>query len=123
MDIIQHVIADNIAIICVALALMVVDILTGLLKAFQSGKYDSSLMREGLYHKIANILIIFVSAILEIAFNIPNVTFDFSVPMLGATCVYIIFNEFCSIVENLSAINPELASLVAKWLDKAKKDA
>jgi toxin secretion/phage lysis holin len=119
MEFITNIIHENFAIIVVALIFMVLDIISGLIKAFQTGSYDSKLMRNGLYHKIAYIIIMLVGACLEFAITNPNFDPGFQVPMFGVICGYIIVTEFFSILENVSAVNPAIGNFMSRWLKQA----
>lgn len=46
----------NIAPVIVVLIFIAFDVLTGWLKAFSTGTTNSSIMREGLFHKIGELL-------------------------------------------------------------------
>jgi len=110
------IIASNEVLLIVMCAMMTLDIASGLVKAFSTGTYSSSIMREGLYHKLAYLILVLVSAFLELTLNVPDLQLGFEIPMLGATCAYVIMTEFFSIIENLSAINPTIAQFTGKYL-------
>lgn len=91
-----------------AVCLMVIlDIVTGLMKAFASGTVQSSVMREGLFHKATYFILILLFAAVEVL----QMHFDIlpELPTALAICVYVIVTEIISIIENVSIINPELA--------------
>lgn len=119
MEFIASIIRDNFALIVVALIFMILDIVSGLIKAFQTGAYDSKIMRNGLYHKIAYIIIMVVGACLEYAITNPNFDPGFEIPMFGVICGYIIVTEFFSILENVSAVNPSIGNFMSRWLKQA----
>lgn len=99
-------------IIIVVLVFILVDVLVGLAKAFANGNYKSALMREGLYHKLGEILAVGFGVLCEELFPYAGITIG--VPIVTSICVYIILMETGSIVENLSEISPALASLLTK---------
>lgn len=70
------------------------DIITGYIQALINKNVDSSIMREGLLHKILIILIILMSCVIDVTFNLPIVTKFIS--------IYIIIMEITSILENLN---------------------
>ena len=82
------------------------DLITGLLKAFKSQKYTSTIMREGLYHKAGSVLCIIFGVLVDYAQTL--VDLGVNVPMAMAVCSYIILMETGSIIENVSEINPEI---------------
>lgn len=104
--------------IILALALMLIDIITGVFKALKNGTFKSSIMREGLWHKLGFIMAIFVIALLQVflaanqlpdGFVLENIIMD--APYCLVICIYIIGVEIGSIWENLSEINPKLIPL------------
>lgn len=123
MEFIGSLIAENEVILVVMFVLMALDIVSGLVKAFATGTYKSSIMRTGLYHKIAYIILVVVAATLQATINVPDLQLGFDIPVLIGTCSYIIMTEFMSIMENLSVINPDLAKFTSRWLQDVEHDA
>ena len=119
MEYISNIIQENYAIIVVAFIFMILDIISGLIKAFQTGTYDSKIMRNGLYHKVTYIIIMVAGACLEFAITNPNFDPGFEIPMFGAICGYIIVTEFFSILENVSIVNPAIGKFMSRWLKQA----
>lgn len=83
---------------------IVLDMITGLIKAFKEKAYTSSVMREGLFHKCGSILCVAFGALVDYAQSI--VDLGVTVPVAVPMCVYIILMEIGSVIENLCAINP-----------------
>lgn len=108
------------AIYAVCAGFILFDILTGILKAVKDGSVNSSVLREGLFHKAAEILLVIGAGALEYAS--PYISLPEGLPMLGAAVTYICVMETVSIVENLCAVNPGLANLFSNYLQKAKKE-
>ena len=75
------------------LVLSLVDIITGYLQARINNDVQSKIMREGLIHKILQIIIIAVSFMFQFAFNLKSISV--------IVCIYICLMELTSIVENL----------------------
>ena len=73
---------------------MLADIITGFIQAVINKKVDSSVMRTGLLHKIMLIVIIFLSYILDLSFNLSYIS--------RIVSVYIIIMELTSILENIN---------------------
>ena len=90
----------------ITVSFIVLDILTGVIKAFKEKNYTSSLMREGLYHKIGSILCMGFGALIE--FTQTLVDIGVHVPIAIPICAYIILMEIGSVIENVCAINPEI---------------
>lgn len=82
------------------------DYVTGIIKAIAQNELSSSRMREGLFHKFAYVIIVFVGYIIDYAQTIFYIGFE--APISESVCVFIILIEISSIIENCIAINPEL---------------
>lgn len=85
---------------------MVLDIITGLVKAFKEKTYSSTTMREGLFHKCGSLLCIVFSLLVDYAQGY----FDLgvSVPVGITLCGYIVIMEIGSIIENIASINNQI---------------
>lgn len=71
-----------------------IDIISGYIQAVINYNVDSSIMRQGLLHKILIILVIIMSCILDVTFNLSII--------LKFISIYIIVMELTSILENLN---------------------
>lgn len=94
------------ATVIVAVTILL-DILTGLAKGAAARDIDSAKMRSGLWHKSAYLIVIALAFTLE--YGQRFVDMGFAVPLVVPVCVYVIGTETASVLENLVAINPELA--------------
>ena len=93
---------------------MVADVVTGLVKAWQAHDVKSSAMREGLYHKIGYIGVIFLAQGIEVAAGkVPGITLN--LPIASGICGFIILSETVSIMENLAAINPAIRAVFDRF--------
>lgn len=97
------------------------DIGTGWLKALSTGTADSSIMRKGLFHKLAEILAVLFGYTCEIVF--PLVDINVSIPLAAGISTYIVIMETASIVENLAIMNPKLADILSKFFSKEKLES
>lgn len=90
----------------ITFAFIVLDFLSGIIKAFATHGFASTKMREGLFHKIGLLLCLILGYMIDFA----QVYLDlgFTVPVAAAICVYITMMEISSIIENACKINPEL---------------
>lgn len=79
------------------------DIITGFIQAVINNDVDSTKMRTGLLHKILLILILFLSILLDITFNLSFCSKSVS--------IYIIIMEILSICENLTKAGLEMGKL------------
>lgn len=95
------------------------DIITGLTKAWYHKKFDSSIMRQGMFNKLSEVLAVAFSAFLQ--YGGDKINLGFELPVVPVVTVYICLMEFISIIENLCDINPHLKKLFGKYLEKAKE--
>lgn len=100
-------------------AFILFDVITGFCKALYQKKINSTILREGLFHKISEALALILAGGLEFSSNYFNL--GFSVPLVYAVSGYTIIMETTSIIENLCEINPVLYRIFSKYLDKFKK--
>lgn len=99
---------------------IILDVITGLGKAFKNKEYNSTNMRKGLYHKCGSILCIVFSALVELSQRYIDI--GVSLPILNVVCGYIILMEITSIVENICELNPEIMpDKLLQYFEKLKK--
>lgn len=101
-------------------ALIVVDFLTGLFYAIYSKTFQSSVMREGGGHKLAELLAMGMLYALEYA--LPQLGVSLPFPLVSCGAVYLALMEVGSIFENLGKINPELSAWLNDTLKKIKHE-
>lgn len=106
-------------IICVTLCFIIFDIITGLLKAVKCNKLNSTLLRQGLLHKLSEVLC--VVGAFAAPYGLQQMQVDFKLPLLEGVGVYICLMETISAIENLCEVNPKLNKLFAPYLEKLKK--
>ena len=102
-----------------ALAFMVIDVFTGVLKAVKNKELNSTKAREGIYKKASFILFIAFGYLADYAMNYVNM--GFNLPAAATICTLIVVTEAISILENLGKINPDLVKLVAPFLSALNK--
>lgn len=88
--------------------LVVLDIITGMTKAWEQRSFSSKKMREGLAHKITYMVVITLAFVLQ--FEGKRWGIGDGIPLVTPVCAYIALTEITSILENATAINPDLAS-------------
>lgn len=88
--------------------LMAIDVLTGIVHAWQTGHLKSYRMREGLGRKFGEVMILFIGQLFQVGMNFP-------VYLLSAFSLYIVFMEMISICENLK----KLGVPIPKFIDRA----
>lgn len=86
------------------------DFLTGVLKSFKEKNYTSTIMREGLYHKVGSVLCVLLGYIVD--YTQVFLDIGVTIPVTTAICVYIVLMEIGSIIENISILNPEIVPTI-----------
>ena len=86
----------------IVLGFITFDVLTGLIKAKHDGSYNSTIMREGGYHKCMEILAVVGSYGVEYAMQYVDI--GIQIPLVGAVVTYICIMELISIMENMCAV-------------------
>lgn len=86
---------------------IITDYVTGVAKAVMQNNLSSKKMREGLGHKFAYFMLVLVAWFIDLV----NVHVDLGLPVSVFMCTVggISLIELTSILENITAINPELA--------------
>lgn len=102
-----------------ALAFMVIDVFTGVLKAVKNKELNSTKAREGIYKKASFILFIAFGYLADYAMDYVNI--GFNLPAAATICTLIIVTEAISVLENLGQINPDLVKLVSPFLSALNK--
>lgn len=102
-----------------ALAFMVIDVFTGMLKAVKNKELNSTKAREGIYKKASFILFIAFGYLADYAMDYVNM--GFTLPAAATICTLVIITEAISVLENLGEINPDLVKLVAPFLSALNK--
>lgn len=102
---------------------MATDYLTGSLAAFRNGQWDSTVARDGLWHKGAMIAVVLVAALFDLALASitasAGISMPFHVLVLPLVLAWYIVTELGSIVEN--AVKMGGAANVPHWLKKGLK--
>lgn len=96
---------------------MLLDIVCGYCNAQIKGKVDSSVMRSGLMHKMAEIMSIVLGLLCEYGLSVfgsDMLGISATIPIYLGVCAYVFVTEIVSIIENLGKINP---ALKAKLVD------
>lgn len=89
-------------------AFIVFDFITGLIKTIKEKNFNSSIMREGLYHKCGSMLVIALATLVDYSQKYIDLGYEFNLPIVTTVSVYIVLMELGSIVENIGKINPKL---------------
>lgn len=87
-------------------AFILLDMITGVVKAFKEKNFTSSVMREGLFHKGGSIITIVFASLVDFASR--YVDLGVTTSLAPIVCTYIILMEVGSIIENVGKINPQI---------------
>lgn len=94
------------------------DVVSGIVKAFYKKEYNSSVMREGAYHKFCEIFIVILSVVSDNFLSYINV--NVGVDLVPVVLAYFGVMEICSVIENIGAINPQAVAPISKFFEKLK---
>ena len=90
------------------LALVVIDYVTGIVGAVVNNNFSSSVMRQGLLHKMAYVVCFVIGFIVNIMCDYIDLGFIYGASILSLISVWVAVTEVSSILENVCVINPEL---------------
>lgn len=102
----------------IVLLMILMDVITGIMQACKNKTLNSTVLREGLWHKLAEIVAIVFAYLVSFvpdAFDI-----NVSLPLLTPVCVYIVIMEIISVLENICLMNGQLKTLFSPYLEKLK---
>ena len=106
-------------VLLLPLALMGLDIITGLVKAWSNEDFKSKKMRTGLSKKIGEISIIVIGELFQYSLTLPTY-------IMTCVSLYISFMELMSNVENLNELGVPLPAFITRVLqsvdDSLKND-
>ena len=102
----------------ILLAFIVSDVVSGLFKAFANEGYNSSIMRQGMLHKMSEIFCFLFCVLCDLTLPRLSITLPFSLAT-GIT-VYLVFMEIGSIIENIGLLNPEIGKYLTGIFEKLK---
>ena len=90
----------------IVMTFIVLDIATGVILNLKRGSFVSSKMREGLYNKCGEILVLGFGALVD--FGAQYVDFGVTISVSPMFCAYIVIMEIGSIIENIGKISPQI---------------
>lgn len=85
---------------------IIIDVVTGVIFAILTKSLNSTKMRQGGLHKIAEVMAVIFSAYAEHSMDMLDINVGFSV--FKIVCSYLIIMECISIIENLGKMNPNV---------------
>lgn len=101
------------------LLFILLDIVTGLLKAFIKEGFNSTTIRKGLYHKGGEIAAGALAYMLDYTANMYEL--GINIKIFNLYVPYIILMESISIIENIAEVSPRTAAFFAPILQKIKE--
>lgn len=100
----------------IVFAFIIADIATGLIKAISTHSYSSSIMREGLFHKLGEIVCLIFGVLCD--YTLPMIGIKIPLSIAQSVSIYIIIMEIGSVIENIGVLNPELSKYLGKIFEK-----
>lgn len=91
------------------LLLIVIDYITGVIYAIKDQSFDSTIMRQGLWHKVSYLVVIVVGYIIDRLCAYYDLDLFYSGSILALIIVWVVLTEIGSILENLVKINPKFS--------------
>jgi len=96
-----------------AFIFIALDVVTGYLQAVANKNVQSNIMRKGFWHKLAIIFALICAGVLDVTASVEaSVTTGIGIdaPIFDAACVFVIWMELMSVLENIKKMNPQLAN-------------
>lgn len=110
---------NELYIIITPMVMACLDLLSGYLAAMHNGEVNSSVMFEGMFKKLSEVLAIVVAKATEFAitvFRAAELGMNPSIPVCTAVCVFITVYELVSVVENIGKMNPAIGGALVRIL-------
>lgn len=104
---------------------MMMDYLTGSVAASLKGDWDSSVAREGAYHKLGSVEGVLVAVALDVAFGVilPELGIEYKFKIMTPTvCLWYLITELGSIIENIDKMGAPVPGFLRKMLKKVKSE-
>lgn len=96
----------------IVVVMIIFDIVTGIGAAVYNSEFTSSNMRKGGFHKLAELVLLFLSFFFQYyaGIGLPDEFAQF-INIIYAIPSYLIFMELSSVVENIVKMNDDLANI------------
>lgn len=117
--------------VCIFAAAMLLDWITGSLAARSKGEWSSAVARQGLWHKLGEIVALLVASLCDIAIAIiinsttaplfPDIQYHNYLTLIVS--IWYIFTELGSIIENAEKLGAPVPSWLLKFIGHMKKQA
>lgn len=102
----------------IVLMFIAFDIIFGLVQAVTNQQFESKVMRQGMFHKLGEILCYCFGVMCDSALPLIEISLPFS--LAAAITVYIVIMEIGSILENVAKISPVLAKYLGFLFEKLR---
>lgn len=106
-------------LMAVPLVLALLDVVSGYAGAVKTGTLNSTVMRDGLWNKLAEVFALLAGKAFDICVSLFGSEFlgkEVSTPVFVAVCAYLSLYELTSIMENIGKLNPSIADWLIKKL-------
>ena len=97
---------------------ILMDILTGLVKALTKGDFNSQKMRIGLMHKAGELLAVALGFAID--WSLPIMGVQMNISWLSFVSIYIVLMEVASIIENIGIMCPPVGKALSKVFAELK---
>lgn len=110
---------------CIVLVVvMLLDYITGMVKAWEAGELSSKIGIKGILKKLGYLVIVSVACVVDwcVRYATESVGMDWKFEFLFASIVllWLVINELISILENVSAIGAPVPAFLTKIIEKLK---
>ena len=109
------------------MASMVLDYITGSCAAWKAGEWESSVARQGLWHKLGSIFAVLVATLSDIAILVIVERFSEGIAPTDYKCIltpivamWYLFTELGSITENAAKLGAPIPKFLVKAIAKIK---
>ena len=89
---------------------IILDVISGVAAAYARHEVESPKLRQGLWHKVGYVFVVFCAIVIEWAMT-KGMDLGFNLPLVMPICVWISLMEIVSTLENAAKINPDLAAV------------
>lgn len=113
-------------IVIVWIFAMLLDYLTGSWAALSHGDWDSSVARQGLWHKLGSIVAVLITAMLDISLGVIlpqlGIAYDYII-LTPIVCLWYLLTELGSMIENIDKLGAPVPDFLRNMIKKVKGKA
>lgn len=110
-------------IVIVWIFAMLLDYLTGSWAALSHGDWDSSVARQGLWHKLGSIVAVLITAMLDISLGVIlpqlGIAYDYII-LTPIVCLWYLLTELGSMIENIDKLGAPVPDFLRNMIKKVK---